>query len=173
MAEDKIEDIIDEITQLQGEMAEASAPKAEPESVIAEALTASDEPADDAGEGVEEFRGGWGDASMEESLEGIRAEESPSSSILEDEAEVVKLVEAAADELAAVDSNKESKMSDTPNPSEGSLTMTLSGSMTLKLKYEFDGQEVAVSFNDGYLKVALADGTEFKIPVRSSGLKAA
>lgn len=49
--------------------------------------------------------------------------------------------------------------------SPGALTMILSGRMTLKLKYDFEGQEVMVSFADGCLKVELADGAEFKIPV--------
>lgn len=47
----------------------------------------------------------------------------------------------------------------------GSLTLVLSGQMTLRLKYDFEGQEVTVSFAEGCLKVELADGTEFKIPV--------
>jgi len=46
-----------------------------------------------------------------------------------------------------------------------SLTMSLTGSMTLRLKYEFAGQEVTVGFSDEFLKIELADGTEFKIPV--------
>lgn len=49
--------------------------------------------------------------------------------------------------------------------SSPSLTMSLTGSMTLKLKYEFAGQEVTVGFTDEFLKIELADGTEFKIPV--------
>ena len=48
---------------------------------------------------------------------------------------------------------------------EGSLTMTFKGNMTLKLQYDFDGQCVTVGFSDGALKIELADGTEFKIPV--------
>lgn len=49
--------------------------------------------------------------------------------------------------------------------SEGSLTMTLTGNMSLKLRYEFEGQEVTVGFVDNFLQVTLADGTEFKVPV--------
>lgn len=48
---------------------------------------------------------------------------------------------------------------------EGTLSMTLTGSMTLKLKYEYEGQEVLVGFQDGSLCIQLADGAEFKIPV--------
>ncbi|MFL5812287.1 MAG: hypothetical protein ACJ763_01820 [Bdellovibrionia bacterium] len=53
----------------------------------------------------------------------------------------------------------------TNDESSPSLTMSLTGSMTLKLKYEFAGQEVTVGFSDDFLKIELADGTEFKIPV--------
>jgi hypothetical protein len=46
-----------------------------------------------------------------------------------------------------------------------SISITLSGTMTLKLKYEYQGQEITVGFSDHFLKIALADGTEFKLPV--------
>jgi hypothetical protein len=48
---------------------------------------------------------------------------------------------------------------------DGCLTLTLTGNMTLKLKYEFEGQEVTVSFADQALRVQMTDGTEFKVPV--------
>jgi|GEM_PF-2631502 len=48
---------------------------------------------------------------------------------------------------------------------EGSLSMTLAGSMRLALKYEQEGQEVSIRFEDEFLKISMADGTEFKIPV--------
>ena len=51
------------------------------------------------------------------------------------------------------------------------LNVQLSGDMKLKLIYEFEGQDVIVSFSDGALKVELSDGTEFKIPVRRNPLK--
>jgi hypothetical protein len=56
---------------------------------------------------------------------------------------------------------------------EGALSMTLTGSMRLSLKYEQDGQEVCVSFTDQFLMVSLADGTEFKIPVARAASRAA
>ncbi|MGK5083286.1 hypothetical protein WDW37_08260 [Bdellovibrionota bacterium FG-1] len=55
--------------------------------------------------------------------------------------------------------------------SDASISVKLSGTMTLKLSYEFEGQEVTVSFNDGALRVELSDGTEFKIPVRRNSLR--
>jgi hypothetical protein len=57
---------------------------------------------------------------------------------------------------------------DEQNGTDGMLTMTLRGNMTLKLQYEMDGQCVSVGFSDQALRVELADGTEFKIPMRSS-----
>lgn len=62
----------------------------------------------------------------------------------------------------------------TPSASGGaapSVQVQLSGDMQLRLSYEFEGQDVIVSFSDGALKVELSDGTEFKIPVRRNPLK--
>lgn len=53
---------------------------------------------------------------------------------------------------------------------DGVLTMRLTGNMTLKLSYECGDQEVSVGFYDNCLKVNLADGTEFKIPIRKARL---
>jgi hypothetical protein len=55
----------------------------------------------------------------------------------------------------------------------GSVSIKLAGTMTLKLSYEFEGQEVTVGFVDGALRVELSDGTEFKIPVRRKTLSKA
>lgn len=59
----------------------------------------------------------------------------------------------------------------TPTSQEGALTMTLTGNMTLKLKYEYEGQEVLIGFEDHQLKIQLRDGTEFKIPVQRTRLR--
>jgi len=56
-------------------------------------------------------------------------------------------------------------LSNQQSPDEGSLTISLKGSMTLKLKYEYEGQDVVVGFENGCLNVRLSNGTEFKIPV--------
>jgi hypothetical protein len=56
-------------------------------------------------------------------------------------------------------------MSKDEKGSDGTLSMTLTGNMTLKLKYEFEGQEVTISFIDQSLRVQMTDGTEFKVPV--------
>jgi hypothetical protein len=53
----------------------------------------------------------------------------------------------------------------------GSVSVNLSGNMTLHLTYEFEGQDVTIGFKDGALQVSLSDGTEFKIPVRRNSLR--
>jgi hypothetical protein len=70
--------------------------------------------------------------------------------------------------------------------SQGTLTMVLSGSMALKLRYEFPvaagegargtresarGREVTVAFSGEALSVRLEDGTEFRVPVAPSGAR--
>ncbi len=49
-----------------------------------------------------------------------------------------------------------------------SVEMTLTGNMTLRLKYAFNGQQVSVGFKDQFLEVELSDGTQFRIPVRAA-----
>jgi hypothetical protein len=62
-----------------------------------------------------------------------------------------------------------------PSGTPGTMTLNVSGSMALKLKYDFDGNEVTVDLSGEFLRVILADGTEFKIPVskKSRGKQAA
>ena len=61
----------------------------------------------------------------------------------------------------------------TSGGSDASVSVKLSGEMTLKLSYEYEGQEVTIGFTDGALRVELSDGTEFKIPVRRNSLRKA
>jgi hypothetical protein len=84
---------------------------------------------------------------MEDTLADLKSEDTGSSILDEMEA-----VEAVTEE-------------ENPMKEDGSLTLTLKGNMTLKLKYEFEGQEVTVSFADQSLRVQMSDGTEFKVPV--------
>jgi septal ring-binding cell division protein DamX len=79
---------------------------------------------------------------------------------------VMKFPQTQAQSAAPAQTTTATDNSDTPGAS-GTLSMTLSGSMTLKLNYEFEGQTVTVGFADECLKISLADGTEFKIPVGS------
>ena len=78
---------------------------------------------------------------------------------------------------SSIESFEDEDLGDQPmesNSEEGSLTMTLKGNMTLKLNYECAGQSVTVSFSEDALKIQMADGAEFKIPVhKNSQIKAA
>ncbi len=56
---------------------------------------------------------------------------------------------------------------------EGMLTMTLSGKMSLQLKYEFSDQAVTLSVLDETLKIQLADGMEFKVPFQRNSYRKA
>jgi hypothetical protein len=93
---------------------------------------------------------------VEEEIEGLM-QATASASVQYDE---------DASELEEIPMNTTSQMKDTDS-SEGTLSMTLKGNMTLKLQYDVDGQVVTVGFADGALKIELVDGTEFKIPVRA------
>ncbi len=179
-AQDEIQEIMKEIENLQKGMADAGteAPEARSET--------SAEP--DLEVGLEDFRGAEGEASMEETLAGMKEEEPASGSSLLDQAiesgmdagseheepsteeHAVRLVRAHDRSDAETGEKEEELMSG--KSSDGTMTMSLQGSMTLKLKYEVDGQEVTVSFQENVLRVQLADGTEFKIPVRSNRLRA-
>jgi hypothetical protein len=126
---------------------------------------------------MDEFRAGSSDEpSMEETLSDLRDEGPSGPSLLDDP------VESPSDE-SLQETNTEDFEEESPQETntedfeeegetmsnfegDGTMTMVLNGSMTLKLKYEVDGQEVTIGFADKMLKVQLADGTEFKIPIR-------
>ena len=72
--------------------------------------------------------------------------------------------EAATD--TDTDSNEENMANNNDNDGNpGTLSIQLKGNMTLKLNYEFEGQDVTIGFSEGALRVQLADGTEFKVPM--------
>jgi hypothetical protein len=50
--------------------------------------------------------------------------------------------------------------------SDNALSMTVTGQMSLKLNFQYEGQEVWVHFNSESIRVEFSDGTEFKIPVK-------
>lgn len=140
---DEIAEIMSEIEELQEGIAQASQPGSEP---TAEVVA---EPA------LEDFGGGGGDAPMEEILAALKVEEAENG-VFENEA------------------NEDSKMAAVPmktrksleGAEEGNLTLKLSGKMTLTLQYECEGQELNVSFEEGCLFLRMADGTEFKVPLK-------
>ncbi len=118
--------------------------------------------------GGEEYESGEAaDAPMEEILAGIRERDES-----EGEGPSVSQTEGGESEMSEDDSSvipfraQQGKAEQgSTQGDEGCLTMTLSGQMRLKLRYEFAGQDITVGFNDGALHVELSDGTEFKIPV--------
>lgn len=87
---------------------------------------------------------------------------------------VAREEQEALEELEEVEQEEEVTMSEAPRRGRSlgsSVSLKLAGEMTLKLSYEFEGQEVTIGFVDGALKVELSDGTEFKIPVRRNPLR--
>jgi hypothetical protein len=94
---------------------------------------------------------GTGEAgdSMEDTLAAVKPEHSGNS--------VFDQAQETAEE--------EKPMAKQTKTGSGELTLRLSGDMTLNLEYSTGGQFVMVSFADGFLKIELADGTEFKVPM--------
>ncbi len=183
---DAIDAIMSEIETLQAEMAEVqSAPThvavpakavtpVEPVSATASEPDPVEEPS-----GIEDFHATADDGSMEETLVGIKDESEAVAVDPEDsraaaeamaEAMVEEPIEEQVDEqVDEVEEEEESRMAQ-PQPgatagNDGSLTLTVSGAMTLKLRYEGGGQDITIGFTDNSLSVTLADGTEFKVPV--------
>jgi hypothetical protein len=154
--QDEIDEIMNEIENLQ-----ASSPdEAEP-----------------SNDGMEDFRGSGDDASMEETL-GHMKDESTGGGLLDaavvsDESdETDQVMDEIEEEVSMSDSKREQTGPiGHEQGAEGTLSMTLTGNMVLKLKYEFGGQDVTIGFSEGALRVSLADGTEFKIPVGTQGRK--
>ncbi len=178
---DEIDDIMAEIERIKsGISAGGAAPTAMAKGASVE--TAPEAPP--AAPTVEEvdFGAANTEAPMEEMLASAGVEDSNGGALSESEAE-----EAQESEL---EPSLAAQQEDVPPPvarpflasvsparpraaGEGALSMTLTGSMRLSLKYEQDGQEVCVSFTDQFLMVSLADGTEFKIPVARAASRAA
>jgi hypothetical protein len=153
-----------------------------------EQMEAETGPAPEAAE-MNEFRGSSDDASLEDTVGELKEDPAaaPGKSILDASAENEDGVHETADPtmnvapvstggspVRAVSSGhgagagSGSHSGSQGNGAPGSLTMTLSGNMTLRLRYEFEGQDVTVGFDEGCFRVELADGTEFKVPVRKA-----
>ena len=165
--QDEIEQIMSEIEDLQQEINDVpqktSATGTPPSLKVVSNEDNADEEADDI---LREFRANGGaEPSIEDTLGGLQDEEGAGEPSM----------------LASITETKEVPMApeivhsdETSNEvSEGTLTMTLTGNMTLKLKYDFEGQEVVVGFSNNALKVQMSDGTEFKIPVKGKAYKKA
>lgn len=136
-----IETIMDEIETLQAEMAEVQnatdpAPSAPAVEPVAPQASAPEPDPVEEPSGIEDFHAAEEDGSMEETLAGMREETEP----------------VARPQPGATGT-------------DGSLTLTVSGALTLKLRYEGGGQDITIGFTEKTLSVTLADGTEFKVPV--------
>lgn len=104
------------------------------------------------------------EASLESTLADLPEDVTPGVSPLDD----VPLTEMAetTETSDVTDLPREPRMND----SDSQLSLELSGTMTLRLRMSQGGQEVAIRFEDQILHVELADGTEFKVPLRSSNV---
>ena len=104
--------------------------------------------------------------------EADRSAETSTPEVEDDELSGASLLDLAIEadaETEAEDSMGESVPSVVKsNDPGGSLSLNLAGSTSLKLKYEYEGQEILIGFADQCLKVTLSDGTEFKIPLGRS-----
>jgi hypothetical protein len=58
------------------------------------------------------------------------------------------------------------KISQSGNSSDNSLSMTVTGQMSLKLNFEYEGEEVLVNFDSDKIHIQFSEGTEFKIPLK-------
>jgi len=184
--QDEIQQIMSDIEGLQADLADSQKPGAKVPPTKLKAV--QNEPVVEAADGGEayedgvapeqeidmsDFRGSGDEPSMEETLAGMKEEETSGNSLLDDptpeaQPEAIEDKEAVGVEAADVGSRysyEETVMKKMDGAPEGTLTMTLTGNMSLRLNYECDGQAVMVGFENGSLKVELADGTEFKIPV--------
>ncbi|MCM2279526.1 MAG: hypothetical protein NDJ89_15730 [Oligoflexia bacterium] len=179
----ELDQIMNEIEELQQEMTSPKAQAAAPPSEESPETSAVEEDL------LSEFRASGGqDAGMEETLGDLKDESGTGGGLLDQETPEASAAEEAPEEsleepveepieepVEEVQPLRSKPMTIHPSAcaspekdestEEGTLTMTLTGNMTLRLKYEFEGQEVTVGFQDGSLRVQLADGTEFKVPV--------
>ncbi len=95
---------------------------------------------------ISDFHASSGDDSMEETLGSLKGEESGDGPLGEEDGEK-------------------------GGAQGGELTLSLTGDISLRLRYQIEGQDIVIGFKDHALQVRMNDGTEFKIPVRRSGLK--
>jgi hypothetical protein len=174
----EIDQIMNEIEELQQDMDAAEAPvakkaapkphlKSVPLEPTTQVATPPAEAPTDAEDDMAEFRSGDADSpSMEETLGDLKDDE-PSGPNLIDQA--IEQNSDSVDSLEDESMNDAGNITETETASDATVSIALSGSMTLKLSYDFAGQEVTIGFVDGALRVELSDGTEFKIPMNRSG----
>jgi|GEM_PF-2804615 len=166
----EIDKIMSEIEELQHEMNRADEAAAKPKKL----RSVGRAPTSDHDNILKEFQSSAGDhePSMDEMLGDLKDEASGPSlldsvdSVEEDRKAFEK--ESEMEMAAHGHVNDEITHDSDSADSQGSMTLSMSGSMTLRLNYEIEGQVVTIGFMDQILTVELADGTEFKIPLRRS-----
>lgn len=134
--------------------------------VAAETQSEAEEPFEEPVAEAEEVAEEITEEETQEETEEVTNEEIADEEItdeLPEESTAESTGDEVSEEVSEEVEEEESPMSH--HDADGALTLQLQGSMTLKLKYEADGQEVTVAFSEGCLKVTLGDGTEFKVPV--------
>lgn len=157
-------DSLDEINQIMNDIESLQKNSASESSTQETSLPAEATPEPD----MSDFQsgGGEGGSSMEETL-GDLGEEQPGTG---------GLLSVPPAEVVSFPHRSEKKtMSDSHSGGPGTLSMTLRGDMQLELNYESGEQSVSLKFEGGMFVVELADGTEFRVPMKSSkaGTKAA
>lgn len=148
--QDEIEKIMSEIEELQKDIT-PEAPDAAPVSSIS---TEEEDLLKEIQAQAQSAPAGTPDSGLEETLADLK-EEASAGGLL--------------DEPTIASEAEEVSMSQNDSGNDGTLSLTLTGNMALKLKYEFEGQEVTISFVDQALRVQMTDGTEFKVPVIRGG----
>lgn len=94
---------------------------------------------------------------------------------LEVEREVARELREAQENSENVESLEEHRLARSrplnTTGSDGNLSMTIQGNITLKLGHESGDEEIVLSFQEDSILIQLTDGTEFKIPARKKGPK--
>ena len=165
MEDAEIDKIMSEIEELQQEMNRADAAAAAP---VKKLHAVPDSPTSTLGDEddiLKEFQNGGAneDASMDETL-GHLKHESSGPSLLDDEAASEPDTSEIEDQIER-DKQMVSDDQEMGTGSGGSMTLSMTGNMTLRLNYEVEGQLITIGFAEQTLTVELADGTEFKIPL--------
>lgn len=160
--QDEIDKIMNEIESLQKEMGSVETTA---DAIVEEAEASAPGQVSANPDSMEEFRGSTDDAGMEETLSGLQEEPAAGPTLLDQVAPAVQLVQTNEDKGEVMSDRDETQVA-AETAESGSLSITLTGNMTLKLKYEYEGEEVVIGFSDHALKVQMTDGTEFKIPVK-------
>lgn len=191
---DELDEIMDELEKLQKEVDQpAAAPggKSAPDlklvsSAPAKAAAApapkKTETTQPSANAIEDFRNkGSDEASLEETLAELKDDQPENQSSLlnqsilkggafggdsEESMDMLDDKEGSVPHPMSAQFRKKSKASQEPT-----VDLQLSGDLRLHLSCQYEGQEVLVSFSQGFLHVEFSDGTELKIPIRGTAAR--